>query len=210
MEEDVGLKKRKSDLEGEKQTQAGQETGEKVKRKRGRPPAVKLPPNPPELTRMLSMLVDMVINYKDGWGPSVMQPHVCDTKVMDKYVCMRTLSFSILEKSHETIRHPLAAEPSSDIWGCELNSRCHLYCSFFHLHISLTSKPPGSSMFHPLVTMATHTQDISAHCSDCVVTVKCCFVTWSIMFQRKPLRCYLNIKINLIVNGCWLTTTCYI
>lgn len=66
MEEDVGLKKRKSDLEGEKQTQAGQETGEKVKRKRGRPPAVKLPPNPPELTRMLSMLVDMVINYKDG------------------------------------------------------------------------------------------------------------------------------------------------
>lgn len=67
MEEDVGLKKRKSDLEGEKlQTPAGQETGEKVKRKRGRPPAVKLPPNPPELTRMLSMLVDMVINYKDG------------------------------------------------------------------------------------------------------------------------------------------------
>ncbi|TNM92241.1 hypothetical protein fugu_019253 [Takifugu bimaculatus] len=71
MEEDVGLKKRKSDQDGEKQTQAGQETGEKVKRKRGRPPAVKLPPNPPELTRTLSMLVDMVIHYKDGLGRQI-------------------------------------------------------------------------------------------------------------------------------------------
>lgn len=84
MEEDVGLKKRKSDCDAEKQTQAGQETGEKVKRKRGRPPAVKLPPNPPELTRTLSMLVDMVINYKDGWGPSVMQPRVCDAEKINK------------------------------------------------------------------------------------------------------------------------------
>lgn len=66
MEEDISLKKRKSDYHGEKELQAGQETGEKVKRKRGRPPAEKLPPNPPELTRTLSTLVDMVINYKDG------------------------------------------------------------------------------------------------------------------------------------------------
>lgn len=66
MEEDISLKKRKSDHHGEKELQAGQETGEKVKRKRGRPPAEKLPPNPPELTRTLSTLVDMVINYKDG------------------------------------------------------------------------------------------------------------------------------------------------
>lgn len=66
MEEDISLKKRKSDNHGEKELQAGQETGEKVKRKRGRPPAEKLPPNPPELTRTLSTLVDMVINYKDG------------------------------------------------------------------------------------------------------------------------------------------------
>lgn len=40
--------------------------GEKVKRKRGRPPAEKLPPNPPELTRQLSALVDVVLSYKDG------------------------------------------------------------------------------------------------------------------------------------------------
>lgn len=66
MEEDISLKKRKSDPAEGKEPQAGQETGEKVKRKRGRPPAEKLPPNPPELTRTLSTLVDMVINYKDG------------------------------------------------------------------------------------------------------------------------------------------------
>lgn len=66
MEEDISLKKRKSDQAVGKEPQPGQETGEKVKRKRGRPPAEKLPPNPPELTRTLSTLVDMVINYKDG------------------------------------------------------------------------------------------------------------------------------------------------
>lgn len=66
MEEDISLKKRKGDDRGGKELQAGQETGEKVKRKRGRPPAEKLPPNPPELTRTLNTLVDMVINYKDG------------------------------------------------------------------------------------------------------------------------------------------------
>ncbi|XP_068609244.1 probable global transcription activator SNF2L2 [Brachionichthys hirsutus] len=71
MEQDITLKRRKSDHQGEKGQQTGQETGEKVKRKRGRPPAEKLPPNPPELTRMLSTLVDMVINYKDGLGRQI-------------------------------------------------------------------------------------------------------------------------------------------
>lgn len=76
MEEDISLKKRK----GEKVLQAGQETGEKVKRKRGRPPAEKLPPNPPELTRTLNTLVDMVINYKDGWEEAVTR--LCDALLM--------------------------------------------------------------------------------------------------------------------------------
>uniref|UniRef100_A0A7N8XK98 Probable global transcription activator SNF2L2 n=1 Tax=Mastacembelus armatus TaxID=205130 RepID=A0A7N8XK98_9TELE len=71
MEEDISLKKRKGDHHGEKELPAGQETGEKVKRKRGRPPAEKLPPNPPELTRTLNTLVDMVINYKDGLGRQI-------------------------------------------------------------------------------------------------------------------------------------------
>lgn len=66
MEEDISLKKRKGDHQAVKDLKAGQETGEKVKRKRGRPPAEKLPPNPPELTRTLNTLVDMVMNYKDG------------------------------------------------------------------------------------------------------------------------------------------------
>uniref|UniRef100_A0A3Q2DK92 Probable global transcription activator SNF2L2 n=1 Tax=Cyprinodon variegatus TaxID=28743 RepID=A0A3Q2DK92_CYPVA len=71
MEEDISLKKRKGDHPEEKELQIGQEGSEKVKRKRGRPPAEKLPPNPPELTRTLNFLVDMVINYKDGLGRQI-------------------------------------------------------------------------------------------------------------------------------------------
>ncbi|KAM9820345.1 putative global transcription activator SNF2L2 [Neosynchiropus ocellatus] len=71
MEEDISLKKRKGDQPQQKELQAGQEAGEKVKRKRGRPPAEKLPPNPPELTKLLNTLVDMVINYKDGVGRQI-------------------------------------------------------------------------------------------------------------------------------------------
>ncbi|XP_061657565.1 probable global transcription activator SNF2L2 [Syngnathoides biaculeatus] len=80
MEEDGGgLKKRKHDEGCDKApplpaavTAAADDTaGEKVKRKRGRPPAEKLPPNPPELTRQLSTLVDMVVNYKDALGRQI-------------------------------------------------------------------------------------------------------------------------------------------
>ncbi|XP_076868027.1 SWI/SNF-related matrix-associated actin-dependent regulator of chromatin subfamily A member 2 isoform X3 [Brachyhypopomus gauderio] len=65
MEEESSLKKRKSDHQGNQAPEAGQETVEKVKRRRGRPPAEKLPPNPPKLTKQMNTLVDMVINYKD-------------------------------------------------------------------------------------------------------------------------------------------------
>uniref|UniRef100_A0A3B4AWY3 Bromo domain-containing protein n=1 Tax=Periophthalmus magnuspinnatus TaxID=409849 RepID=A0A3B4AWY3_9GOBI len=73
MEEDISLKKRKSDQPEtkEQEVQTTPELGEKVKRKRGRPPVEKLPPNPPELTRLLNTLVDMVINYKDGYGRQI-------------------------------------------------------------------------------------------------------------------------------------------
>ncbi|CAL9682271.1 unnamed protein product [Knipowitschia caucasica] len=74
MEEDISLKKRRSD-QPETKEQEVQTTpeliGEKVKRKRGRPPVEKLPPNPPPLTRLLNTLVDMVINYKDGYGRQI-------------------------------------------------------------------------------------------------------------------------------------------
>ncbi|KAK0150790.1 putative global transcription activator SNF2L2 [Merluccius polli] len=67
------VKKRKGDhhQHGDKKLQTGQEATEQVKRKRGRPPAEKLPPNPPSLTRQLNTLVDMVINYKDGLGRQI-------------------------------------------------------------------------------------------------------------------------------------------
>lgn len=73
MEEDISLKKRRSDQPEtkEQEVQTTPELSEKVKRKRGRPPVEKLPPNPPELTRLLNTLVDMVINYKDGCGRQI-------------------------------------------------------------------------------------------------------------------------------------------
>ncbi|KAK1787786.1 hypothetical protein P4O66_016267 [Electrophorus voltai] len=71
MEEESSLKKRKSDHQGNQAPEAGQETVEKVKRRRGRPPAEKLPPNPPKLTKQMNTLVDMVINYKDTLGRQI-------------------------------------------------------------------------------------------------------------------------------------------
>lgn len=65
MEEETSLKKRKGDHQGNKDSEPGQEGAEKVKKRRGRPPAEKLPPNPPDLTKLMNTIVDMVINYKD-------------------------------------------------------------------------------------------------------------------------------------------------
>lgn len=65
MEEESNLKKRKSDQQGNQGSETGQEVVEKVKKRRGRPPAEKLPPNPPKLTKQMNTIVDMVINYKD-------------------------------------------------------------------------------------------------------------------------------------------------
>uniref|UniRef100_A0A4W5JXP3 Si:dkey-226m8.10 n=1 Tax=Hucho hucho TaxID=62062 RepID=A0A4W5JXP3_9TELE len=65
-------------IKSQKSRDSGQEAeGEKVKKRRGRPPAEKLLPNPPELTKQLSTLVDMVINYKDGLFPSTSQCEQC-------------------------------------------------------------------------------------------------------------------------------------
>ena len=38
---------------------------EKPKKKRGRPPVEKLPPNPSKLTKVMRKLLDVVLNYKD-------------------------------------------------------------------------------------------------------------------------------------------------
>ncbi|XP_075453388.1 SWI/SNF-related matrix-associated actin-dependent regulator of chromatin subfamily A member 2 isoform X7 [Ascaphus truei] len=66
MEEEVRLKKRKRRRPVDKDS--GKEDGEKAKKKRGRPPAEKLSPNPPKLTKQMNAIVDTVINYKDSSG----------------------------------------------------------------------------------------------------------------------------------------------
>ncbi|XP_055055545.2 probable global transcription activator SNF2L2 isoform X2 [Misgurnus anguillicaudatus] len=72
MEEGSNLKKRKSDNQGNQVSETGQEVVvEKVKKRRGRPPAEKLPPNPPKLTKQMNTIVDMVINYKDTLGRQI-------------------------------------------------------------------------------------------------------------------------------------------
>ncbi|KAL7834719.1 hypothetical protein SRHO_G00289660 [Serrasalmus rhombeus] len=71
MEEESSLKKRKSDHQGNQASETGQEVVEKVKKRRGRPPAEKLPPNPPKLTKQMNTLVDMVMNYKDTLGRQI-------------------------------------------------------------------------------------------------------------------------------------------
>ncbi|KAI1900375.1 hypothetical protein AGOR_G00049310 [Albula goreensis] len=66
MEEEIRLKKRKRRRHADKDS--GKEDGEKAKKRRGRPPAEKLSPNPPKLTKQMNAIVDTVINYRDGSG----------------------------------------------------------------------------------------------------------------------------------------------
>ncbi|XP_036381991.1 probable global transcription activator SNF2L2 isoform X5 [Megalops cyprinoides] len=66
MEEEIRLKKRKRRRHVDKDS--SKEDGEKAKKRRGRPPAEKLSPNPPKLTKQMNAIVDTVINYRDGSG----------------------------------------------------------------------------------------------------------------------------------------------
>ncbi|XP_077105239.1 SWI/SNF-related matrix-associated actin-dependent regulator of chromatin subfamily A member 2 isoform X7 [Ranitomeya variabilis] len=67
MEEEVRLKKRKRRRNVDKEVV--KDDGEKrEKKRRGRPPAEKLSPNPPKLTKQMNAIVDTVINYKDSSG----------------------------------------------------------------------------------------------------------------------------------------------
>uniref|UniRef100_A0A8C4V318 SWI/SNF related, matrix associated, actin dependent regulator of chromatin, subfamily a, member 2 n=1 Tax=Falco tinnunculus TaxID=100819 RepID=A0A8C4V318_FALTI len=66
MEEEVRLKKRKRRRNVDKDS--GKEDGEKGKKRRGRPPAEKLSPNPPKLTKQMNAIIDTVVNYKDSSG----------------------------------------------------------------------------------------------------------------------------------------------
>ena len=55
----------------------GRDKDEEVKKakKRGRPPAEKLSPNPPSLTKKMKKIVDAVIKYKDGWDCQTYHQH---------------------------------------------------------------------------------------------------------------------------------------
>ncbi|XP_076856974.1 putative global transcription activator SNF2L2 isoform X2 [Brachyhypopomus gauderio] len=66
MEEEIRLKKRKRRRHVDKGGR--RDDSEKSKKRRGRPPAEKLSPNPPKLTKQMSAIVDTVINYRDGSG----------------------------------------------------------------------------------------------------------------------------------------------
>ena len=80
MEEEVRHKKttrkrkrdRDLDLPGPSSSSGSRGRGDKDddgkrQRKRGRPPAEKLSPNPPALTKKMKKIVDAVIKYKDRW-----------------------------------------------------------------------------------------------------------------------------------------------
>uniref|UniRef100_A0A8C4I768 SWI/SNF related BAF chromatin remodeling complex subunit ATPase 2 n=1 Tax=Dicentrarchus labrax TaxID=13489 RepID=A0A8C4I768_DICLA len=68
MEEEIRLKKRKRKRRQDKDSSSRDDGGSKAKKKRGRPPAEKLSPNPPKLTKQMNTIIDTVINYRDGSG----------------------------------------------------------------------------------------------------------------------------------------------
>uniref|UniRef100_A0A3P9D0C4 SWI/SNF related BAF chromatin remodeling complex subunit ATPase 2 n=1 Tax=Maylandia zebra TaxID=106582 RepID=A0A3P9D0C4_9CICH len=67
MEEEIRLKKRKRKRRQDKDS-GREDGGTKAKKRRGRPPAEKLSPNPPKLTKQMNAIIDTVINYRDGSG----------------------------------------------------------------------------------------------------------------------------------------------
>lgn len=64
IEEEIRLKRRKRRRHVDKDMR--REDGDKAKKRRGRPPAEKLSPNPPKLTKQMNAIVDTVINYRDS------------------------------------------------------------------------------------------------------------------------------------------------
>ncbi len=66
MEEEIRLKKRKRKRRQDKDSSSRDDGGSKAKKRRGRPPAEKLSPNPPKLTKQMNTIIDTVINYRDG------------------------------------------------------------------------------------------------------------------------------------------------
>ncbi|KAM9743321.1 putative global transcription activator SNF2L2 isoform 1-T1 [Menidia menidia] len=68
MEEEIRLKKRKRKRRPDKEASGREDGGGKAKKRRGRPPAEKLSPNPPKLTKQMNTIIDTVINYRETSG----------------------------------------------------------------------------------------------------------------------------------------------
>ncbi|KAM4577577.1 putative global transcription activator SNF2L2 isoform 2-T4 [Odontesthes bonariensis] len=68
MEEEIRLKKRKRKRRPDKESSSRDDGSAKAKKRRGRPPAEKLSPNAPKLTKQMNTIIDTVINYRDGSG----------------------------------------------------------------------------------------------------------------------------------------------
>uniref|UniRef100_A0A4W3HVD4 SWI/SNF related, matrix associated, actin dependent regulator of chromatin, subfamily a, member 2 n=1 Tax=Callorhinchus milii TaxID=7868 RepID=A0A4W3HVD4_CALMI len=73
----------------------------KKKKKRGRPPAEKLSPNPPKVTKQMSVIIDTVINYRDG--PCSSKLHSCRLSE----VFIQLPSRKELPEYYELIRKPV-------------------------------------------------------------------------------------------------------
>uniref|UniRef100_A0A669BHQ5 SWI/SNF related BAF chromatin remodeling complex subunit ATPase 4a n=1 Tax=Oreochromis niloticus TaxID=8128 RepID=A0A669BHQ5_ORENI len=68
IEEEVRHKKTTRKRKRDRDHDGGPDEDGKKAKKRGRPPAEKLSPNPPSLTKKMKKIVDAVIKYKDGNG----------------------------------------------------------------------------------------------------------------------------------------------
>lgn len=64
IEEEIRLKRRKRRRHVDKDMR--REDADKAKKRRGRPPAEKLSPNPHKLTKQMNAIIDTVINYRDA------------------------------------------------------------------------------------------------------------------------------------------------
>lgn len=97
MEEEIRLKKRKRRRYLDKGSR--HEDGDKAKKRRGRPPAEKLSPNPPKLTKQMNAIIDTVVNYIDGYEHmDIFLLHVTQSPFFFCFDC-QTILFKILPQS---------------------------------------------------------------------------------------------------------------
>ncbi|KAJ8005482.1 hypothetical protein DPEC_G00118420 [Dallia pectoralis] len=143
MEEEIRLKKsRKRRRRGDKDGRR-EETGEKAKKRRGRPPAEKLSPNPPKLTKQMNAIIDTVINYRDGSNRQLSE------------VFVQLPSRKELPEYYELIRKPV------DFKKIKERVRCHKYRSVSDLekdvmllcHNAQTFNLEGSQIYEDSIVL---------------------------------------------------------